>query len=187
MCSVAAATAPPVPLGAGCTVTATSSGSQSSSRRFGLSTTTTLPAPASWAAVTGQRISGRPQSGCRTLGSAERMRVPSPAAMMTTVGADTARIVVSGGRYFSMGSGVKAALRTLTPSVLVRIQAPQSRFVRARCEHVFVSRYTEAELREVVARSDSLGEVLRHFGLRQAGGNHRLLRKWLTRWEISTE
>jgi hypothetical protein len=28
------------------------------------------------------------------LGSAERMRVPSPAAMMTTVGADTARIVV---------------------------------------------------------------------------------------------
>jgi len=52
---------------------------------------------------------------------------------------------------------------------------------------VFVPRYTEAELREVVARSDSLGEVLRHFGLRQAGGNHRLLRKWLTRWEISTE
>jgi hypothetical protein len=51
---------------------------------------------------------------------------------------------------------------------------------------VFVPRYTEEQLREVVARSDSLGEVLRHFGLRQAGGNHRVLRKWLTRWKIST-
>ena len=84
------------PLGLVWIATTTSSGRRSSSRRLGLSTTTTLPAPASSAAVTGQRISGRPQSGCRTLGVAERMRVPSPAAMMTTVGADTARIVVSG-------------------------------------------------------------------------------------------
>jgi hypothetical protein len=27
-------------------------------------------------------------------------------------------------------------------------------------------------------------EVLRHFGLRPAGGNHRLLRRWLDRWNI---
>ena len=53
----------------------------------GLSTTTTRSAPAARAASSGQRIIGRPQIGCRTLGSAERIRVPSPAARMTTVGA----------------------------------------------------------------------------------------------------
>ena len=89
MCDAAAATASPVPFGSSWIATSTPSGSWSSSRRFGLSTTTTFPAPASRAAGTGHRISGRPQSGCRTLGSAERMRVPSPAAMMTTVGAGT--------------------------------------------------------------------------------------------------
>ena len=47
------------------------------------------PAPASRAACTGHAISGRPQSGCRTLGTAERMRVPSPAARITTVGSGT--------------------------------------------------------------------------------------------------
>lgn len=52
---------------------------------------------------------------------------------------------------------------------------------------MFVPRYTEHELREVVARSDSLSEVLRHFGLRPAGGNHRLLRQWLERWDIPTD
>ena len=30
-------------------------------------------------------------------------------------------------------------------------------------------------------------EVLRHFGLRPAGGNHKLLRRWLAEWGISTE
>ena len=171
MCSVAAATASPVPFGCSWMARCTPSGSRSSSRRLGLSTTTTFPAPASRAAVTGQRISGRPQSGCRTLGSAERMRVPSPAAMMTTVGADTARIVVSdlraavrSGRSSDLlGSGVKAALGTLNPSVLVRIQAPQpadrsSRSVRRWCEHVFVPRYGEQELRDVVAKATSLSE-----------------------------
>ncbi len=44
---------------------------------------------------------------------------------------------------------------------------------------MFVPRYTEAELREVVARSRTMTEVLRHFGLRPAGGNHKLLRRWL--------
>jgi hypothetical protein len=50
-----------------------------------------------------------------------------------------------------------------------------------------VPRYTEAELREVVARAHSLSEVLRHFGLRPAGGNHKHLRRWLDTWGISTE
>lgn len=51
---------------------------------------------------------------------------------------------------------------------------------------MFVPLYTEAELREVVARSSTLAEVLRHFGLRAAGGNFRLLRRWLDTWQIST-
>lgn len=48
-------------------------------------------------------------------------------------------------------------------------------------------RYTEAELRRVVAGASSLSEVLRHFGLRTAGGNHRQLRRWLDEWDISTD
>jgi hypothetical protein len=52
---------------------------------------------------------------------------------------------------------------------------------------MFVPRYPEDELREVVARSTSLSQVLRHFGLRPAGGNHRHLRRWLVQWNISTE
>ena len=52
---------------------------------------------------------------------------------------------------------------------------------------MFVPGYDEQELREVVARSKSLSEVLRHFGLRTAGGNHRQLRRWLERWNISTD
>jgi hypothetical protein len=52
---------------------------------------------------------------------------------------------------------------------------------------MFVPRYTEQELREVVARSTSLAEVLRHFGLRPVGGNGRLLRRWLAEWNISID
>lgn len=51
---------------------------------------------------------------------------------------------------------------------------------------MFVPGYTESELREIVARSTTLAEVLRHFGLRAAGGNFRLLRRWLEEWGIST-
>jgi hypothetical protein len=52
---------------------------------------------------------------------------------------------------------------------------------------VFVPRYTEDELRAVVATASSYSDVLRHFGLRVAGGNFRLLRHWLAVWDISTE
>ena len=47
-------------------------------------------APASRAASTGHSSSGRPQSGCSTFGSCERMRVPRPAAMISTEGIFTA-------------------------------------------------------------------------------------------------
>jgi transposase-like protein len=52
---------------------------------------------------------------------------------------------------------------------------------------MFVPRYSEDELREVVASSTSLSQVLRHFGLRPAGGNHRQLRRWLEEWGISID
>jgi hypothetical protein len=44
-----------------------------------------------------------------------------------------------------------------------------------------------SELRQVVAGARSLSEVLRHLGLRAAGGKHRLLRHWLETWNIPTE
>jgi hypothetical protein len=49
---------------------------------------------------------------------------------------------------------------------------------------VFVPRYTEAALREVVPRVTSMTEVLRHFGLRPAGGNYKVLRRWIMEWKI---
>jgi hypothetical protein len=52
---------------------------------------------------------------------------------------------------------------------------------------VFVPRYTEAELRAIVPQLTTLTDVLRHFGLRPAGGNFRLLKGWLDRWGISTD
>jgi hypothetical protein len=60
-------------------------------------------------------------------------------------------------------------------------------FVRRSCEHTFVPRYTEAELRRLVPEVSSLTEILHHFGLRPAGGNHKLLRRWLDRWNIPTD
>jgi hypothetical protein len=50
-----------------------------------------------------------------------------------------------------------------------------------------VPRYTQAELREAVSSARTFGEVLRHFGLRAAGGNYRVLRHWLGIWDISTD
>ena len=64
-----------------------------SSSRPGPSTTTTFAAPASPAAATAQPIIGRPQIGCSSLGVSERIRVPSPAARITTTGSLTLQIV----------------------------------------------------------------------------------------------
>ncbi len=48
-------------------------------------------------------------------------------------------------------------------------------------------RYTEAEAREAVASSSSVSEALRKLGMRPAGGNHRLFKEWVERWEIPTD
>src|SRR4051794_7955747 len=112
-CAVAACTAPPVPLASGWTASSTPSGRWPSSGRWGPSTTTTLPAPAASAAATGHAIMGWPQRSCRTFGVRERMRVPWPAARMTTVGAVTGRMLEPGQPQAGAGAhplGPRAAL-----------------------------------------------------------------------------
>jgi transposase-like protein len=47
-------------------------------------------------------------------------------------------------------------------------------------------RFTEAQLREVIASSLSYSEALRKLGLRPAGGNHGTIKKYVERWGIST-
>ena len=49
-----------------------------------------------------------------------------------------------------------------------------------------MARYTETELRAAVADALCLSDVLRHFGLRAAGGNFATLRSYLERWKIPT-
>jgi hypothetical protein len=85
----AALTASAVPRARGWIANVTRPSSDPSSRRSGPSTTTIFSAPASRAAATGQAIIGRPQSRCSSFGVAERMRVPSPAARITTTGLTT--------------------------------------------------------------------------------------------------
>ncbi len=49
-------------------------------------------------------------------------------------------------------------------------------------------RYSEKEARAAVAVSLSYSEVLRRLGMRPAGGNHALLRKWVDEiWKIPTD
>ena len=49
-------------------------------------------------------------------------------------------------------------------------------------------RYTEQEAREAVATSLSYAEALRKLGMRPAGGNHKLFRKWVDEiWQIPTD
>jgi transposase-like protein len=48
-------------------------------------------------------------------------------------------------------------------------------------------RYTEAELREAIAESRSISEVLRRFGMRTAGGNHATIKRHAAAWGISME
>ncbi len=63
--------------------------------RSGETITAIRPAPASRAAAIGQATSARPQTGCSTFGTADFIRVPCPAAMIRTVAALTARIVLA--------------------------------------------------------------------------------------------
>lgn len=48
-------------------------------------------------------------------------------------------------------------------------------------------RYGEKEAREAVADSRSFAEALRKLGMSVAGGNHRLFKEWVARWEIPTD
>ncbi len=52
---------------------------------------------------------------------------------------------------------------------------------------MFVAAYSEAELRALAPRVTSLTAILRHFGLRPAGGNFRLLRRRIEEWDISID
>jgi hypothetical protein len=52
---------------------------------------------------------------------------------------------------------------------------------------VFVPRYSEATAREAIAASASWSEALRRLGLRAAGGNHALLKRWARTWGIATD
>src|SRR5215211_3260122 len=47
-------------------------------------------------------------------------------------------------------------------------------------------RYVEEEACQAIASSRSFSEALRKLGMRPAGGNHRLFKEWVERWEIST-
>jgi hypothetical protein len=51
---------------------------------------------------------------------------------------------------------------------------------------VFVPRYGEVEARAAVAASLCYSEVLHRLGLRPAGGNHKVLRRHIELWGIST-
>lgn len=53
---------------------------------------------------------------------------------------------------------------------------------------MFVPRYTEEQARAAVATSLCYSEALRKLGLRPAGGNHRVLRKYVDEvWQIPTD
>jgi hypothetical protein len=79
----------------------------------------------------------------------------------------------------------------LVPRIGVRVPAPQCvlpfESVRGLNEHTFVPRYTEHELRALAPHVTSLTEILRHFGLRPAGGSYDVLRRWIARWSIPTD
>ncbi len=50
-----------------------------------------------------------------------------------------------------------------------------------------MARYSEAEARSAIAASTNWSQALRLLGLRAAGGNHAVLKRWAERWGISTE
>jgi len=89
--STAARSAPAVPFISGWIAVSTSSPANSSRRPSGESTSTIRSAPAARAAAIGHAMIGRPHSGCNSFWTPERMRVPWPAARMTTTGPATHR------------------------------------------------------------------------------------------------
>src|SRR4051794_1486988 len=104
MAPMAARTAPPVPSDWVCTAVSVPSGSADERSRAGEMITHTRSAPASRAASTGQATIGRPHTECSIFGTDERIRVPSPAAMISTVGPLTYGIVERRSRYGESGT-----------------------------------------------------------------------------------
>ena len=51
---------------------------------------------------------------------------------------------------------------------------------------MFVPRYDEQQARAAIAASTSWTEALRRLGLRAAGGNFRLLKRWAADWGIDS-
>ena len=47
-------------------------------------------------------------------------------------------------------------------------------------------RYSEAEARAAIEASTNWSQVLRALGVRAAGGNHAVIKRWAARWGIST-
>jgi hypothetical protein len=52
---------------------------------------------------------------------------------------------------------------------------------------VFVPRYSEAAAREAIAASTNWSQALRRLGLRAAGGNHAVLKRWAAIWGIPSD
>jgi hypothetical protein len=52
---------------------------------------------------------------------------------------------------------------------------------------VFVPRYSDSAARDAIAASTSWSEALRRLGLRAAGGNHAVLKRWAAVWQIPTD
>ncbi len=52
---------------------------------------------------------------------------------------------------------------------------------------MFVPRYSESDAREAIAASTNWSQALRRLGLRAAGGNHTVLKRWAAVWEIPTD
>ena len=181
MCSPAEATASPVPLGCSWIAISTPSGSRSSSRRFGLSTTTILPAPASGRRGHGPQDQRTAAERVQDLGQ-RGAHAGSFAGGDDDDGGRGHRSHRSIGARSSrpLGSRPMAGHWVLVPRFrfeswlpsCVRPSASMRTYVRAALLGAGTARGRGAD-------RASMTEVLRHFGLRPAGGNHRLLRRWL--------
>src|SRR3954451_15316931 len=128
-----ARTAPPVPSGTGWVAVLVPAGRAGERATPGEPATTTALAPASWAAMTGHETIGLPQISCRTLGVADFIRVPCPAAITTALKEVTGRkargrcveCVRMAGQHPAGGWCRRLTRRVLVSQSGVRILVPQ--------------------------------------------------------------
>src|SRR4051812_25125854 len=107
ICARAARTAEAVPSPSVWSAASALSGRCSATPSPGRVMHTTRSAPASWAASMTHSTMGTPQTGCMTLASDERIRVPWPAAMMSAVSCAAIRLrrVAGGAVGAAVGCG----------------------------------------------------------------------------------